>query len=415
MEKSHVKRKIPVLMYHSVGMENTGWLWSHISMPVSRFEHQLRTLKRHGYETINLDSYYEFKKGGDTKPAKKVVLTFDDGYLDNWVYVYSLLKKYGFRGTIFVNPEFVDPRDIKRPNMADVGAGKCAGSELSVPGFLTWPEIRAMQESGVMDIQSHTMSHTWHFCGERIVDFHHPGDEYPWLAWNEKPEKKYAYLVENQERLVPYGAPVYEHGRALGVRRYFEDMSLSDYLVSYVNVNGGNSFFEKNNWKEELFRIYGEYSEKHEISGRYETDDEYRLRAMWELGESKKILEDKLGKDVEFLCWPGGALTGTTINLAKELGYKAVTIPSKYRNSLDADSPFWVERTGTRRYVSFKSGKSEITNGRYFIWNLKLFEGKKIYRQKIRLYFHCLRLLMVFKHFLRKKRHEDLRKTFTFV
>ena len=388
-------------MYHSVGMENTDWLWSNISMPVSRFENQLITLKRHGYETINLNSYYELKKSCNIKTGKIIVLTFDDGYLDNWVYIYPLLKKYGFRGTIFVNPEFVDPRDIIRPNMDDVRAGRCMESELSVPGFLTWLEIRAMQESGVMDIQSHTMSHTWHFCGERIVDFHHPGDKYPWLAWNKEPEKKYAYLSENQEAFVPYGTPIYEHDRALGIKRYFEDGGLNDYLSQYVEMNGYLNFFKNNNWREKLFQLCRKYVDIYEIKDRYETDDEYRKRAKWELGESKRILETELGGKVDFLCWPGGGLTEAAVMLAEEFGYKAVTIPSKYKNTQKLNDPFWIERMGTDHRVSLKGVTQKITSGDYFIAVLRLFQGKKNYRWKIRLYIHSIRLFLGIKYLLR--------------
>ena len=47
-----------------------------------------------------------------------------------------------------------------------------------------------------MDIQSDTMTHTWHFCGDEIIDFHHPGNnKYPWLFWNARPERKSFYLT----------------------------------------------------------------------------------------------------------------------------------------------------------------------------------------------------------------------------
>ena len=55
--------------------------------------------------------------------GKDIVLTFDDGYLDNWVFAYPLLEKYNLRGTIFVNPEFVDPSLEIRANCRMYGPG----------------------------------------------------------------------------------------------------------------------------------------------------------------------------------------------------------------------------------------------------------------------------------------------------
>ena len=65
------------------------------------------------------------------------------------------------KGTIFVNPDFVDPGDEVRPNLDDVAAGRCRREDLLVPGFLNWAEMREMERSGVIDIPSHAITPTW--------------------------------------------------------------------------------------------------------------------------------------------------------------------------------------------------------------------------------------------------------------
>ena len=50
---------------------------------------------------------------GKNIPEKSIVLTFDDGYADIWIYAYPLLKKYGMCGTVFINPDFVDREKYK--------------------------------------------------------------------------------------------------------------------------------------------------------------------------------------------------------------------------------------------------------------------------------------------------------------
>ena len=158
-------QKVPVLMYHSVGIQNSKWIWNFLTIPYQIFEDHLRMLIKRRFNTIDLVQLYDYVSSGKSIHNNSVVLTFDDGYLDNWVYAYPLLKKYGFKGTIFVNPEFVDPTQEDRPNLEDVWAGRAKEAELTPSGFLSWREMREMEKTGVMDIQSHAMTHTWYFTG----------------------------------------------------------------------------------------------------------------------------------------------------------------------------------------------------------------------------------------------------------
>lgn len=316
---------VPVIMYHSIGIPNSEWIWDHLILPWQLFEDHLRWLKRMGFRSISLQELHEYKKSGYMPHDKPVVLTFDDGYLDNWVFAYPLLKRYGFEGVIFVNPEFVDKKDIVRKNLLDVWKGRVSYDGLDTRGFLSWKEMKAMEREGVVDIQSHSMTHTWFFNGNEIIDFHHPGNNrYPWMSWNEAPHKKYLYLNEEQEGLFPHGRPIYRHGRALEIRRYFEDKALTETLVDYVRTKGAH-FFENPNWRKLLFDQIRLYKLHNGTNDRYETDGEQRLRFEDELRQSKNILEEKLNKRIEFFCWPGGSKTKQGIELCNEIGYKAHT------------------------------------------------------------------------------------------
>ncbi len=370
--------RIPVIMYHSVGMNDSDWLWSHISISVELFESHLKVLKKRKFRSIHLSDYVTFKKQGEYKDDNLIVLTFDDGYLDNWIYVYPLLEKYGFKATIFVNPEFIDPADGVRPNLKDVWEGRCAFSDLTVPGFLSWPELKKMNDSGIIDIQSHTMTHTWYFCGDRIVDFHHPGSQnkYPWLFWNARPDKKYAYLTENQETYVPYGTPIYENGRALGVKRYFPDHGLSDSVANVVKRNGREDFFRSENWRDVLFQKCNEYKNNHTLHDRYETNEEFEQRTIFELKQSKVILESKLNKKIDYLCWPGGALTECAVENASETGYLGATVPSKIQNVRKSDKLFWIERMGCANLFKWKGKVISDTDAKFFLNSIGYFQGK---------------------------------------
>lgn len=380
--------KVPVIMYHSIGRTNPIWIWNHLITPANVFEAQIKLLSKRGFNSINLQDLYEYMKYNNKIPDNPIVLTFDDGYLDNWIYAFPILKKYGMKGTIFFNPEFVDPVEECRPNLDNVWNGSCGEEDLISKGFLSWQEMRRMEESGTIDIQSHSMSHTWFYSSDEIIDFHCPGnDKYPWLFWNARPERKCYYLNEKQESFVPYGTPIYKNGRSLEIKRYFEDKELSRHLTTFVK-NRGDEFFTRKDWKKSLFQQVAIYKSGNKINDRYETDEEQEERFRYELLTSKDILEDKLNKKVEFLCWAGGAFNNKALSIAREAGYLSSTIfyNDLNRKNTFGDDPSGINRTGCVSEFNWHNKFISYTEPGFFIANINYFCGNKIYLWIIRLY-----------------------------
>jgi peptidoglycan/xylan/chitin deacetylase (PgdA/CDA1 family) len=375
-----VKRSnaVPVLMYHSIGVPNPEWIWNFLTVPHKIFEDHLQVLKTKGFNTIDLRELYDYVGTGKPIPANSIVLTFDDGYFDNWVYAYPLLKKYGFKGTIFVNPEFVDPTEEYRPNLEDAWAGKVRSEELISHGFLSWREMREMENDGVMDIQSHGMTHTWYFTGPEIIDFRHPGDRYVWMNWNRDISRKYKYLTENQDDLVELGAPVYQHEKSLEARRYFPDSALSETVIQYVRENGGKEFFKNKSWRDKLLQIVKGYKDKNSLKDGYESEEDRLNRFEWELKECKEILEKKLDKKIMYFCWPGGGKTDLSIRIAKEY-YLAYTMSSreqsKKKNTF-GENPDIIRRIGIPYLGSEKEPRTiSYLPGLYLYWFIKEYKG----------------------------------------
>lgn len=116
--KSFLKRGILVIMYHHVN-NNDG------ELSPKAFEEQMKFLAENGYHTIFLDDLTDFMKNGIALPGKTLAITFDDGFLDNWVYVYPVLKKYNLKATMFViTSRIKDKAEKYRPNFEDVWAGR---------------------------------------------------------------------------------------------------------------------------------------------------------------------------------------------------------------------------------------------------------------------------------------------------
>jgi len=370
---------VPVVMFHSVGAENLDWVFNYISEPIATFEDKIRVLAEAGFHFATWSELYAYMRGDASLPLPAILLTFDDGYLDNWVYACPILKKYGARGTIFVSSDFVDPSGQVRPTLEDVEAGRCREEDLDISGFLNWEEMRRMESSGVMDIQSHAATHTWYFTSGRIMDFWKPGTrEYPWMAWNARPDRKPFYMREDQTSLVPLGTPVYEYGKSLCVMRYFPSEQIADELAAYVELNGGEGFFSEPDWHERLVKKHEEIFAKVEKGCRYETVEERRRRTLDELENSKQALEENLSKRVDFICWPGGAYDRLTLEEAQAAGYKAWTLgssdQSSFRNVPGADFR-QVKRIGSSIRQMWRGRELGYTTGREFYSGVRRHQG----------------------------------------
>ena len=100
-----MNKKLPVLMYHKVTENGAP---DPLTVTVQDIEKQFIHLKRHNYSAIFLSELIESVNNYIPLPAKPVLLTFDDGYKDNFTALYPLLKKYNYRANIFLVSEFVN-------------------------------------------------------------------------------------------------------------------------------------------------------------------------------------------------------------------------------------------------------------------------------------------------------------------
>ena len=373
-------RGVPVVMYHSVGPLLTDWAANYLTTPVEAFEDQMQALADEGWTAIPLRRLYEHMAEGADLPPKPVVLTFDDGYLDNWVYMYPIIKKFGHRAVIWMTTDFVDPPAEARPTLEDVWEGKVEAGDLCGHGYLSWEEMRTMTMSGLVEIQSHATTHTWYPKGPCVLDFHRPSgvDGYaapPWLAWNLFPQRKYESLTGHLEDVVPYGTPIYENGKSLETHRYFDDPALTRLLVETVEQGGGAAFFGRKGWKDDLYRAVAGYGDRKD---RFESDAEYESRVRFELAESKRLIEANVGAPVDFLCWPGGARNRTTMRISSDVGYVATTThyEDPDRRNTRGQNPAEINRIGCASPWVW-GGRVIIrrTEPAFFIEALEIFAG----------------------------------------
>lgn len=128
-------------MYHSVSNHQKLYVVS-----PENFQQQMEYLNKAKFNVIALEQLVNLLVNKQEIPTKTVVVTFDDGYEDNYLNVFSVLKKYNFPATIFLSTGFVGGER----------ESKLQGIVLKILG---WSQIEEMHHSGLIDFQPHTISH----------------------------------------------------------------------------------------------------------------------------------------------------------------------------------------------------------------------------------------------------------------
>ncbi|MFH1888708.1 MAG: polysaccharide deacetylase family protein [Candidatus Omnitrophota bacterium] len=122
---------VPIAMYHSV--DPHALPQNRLALTPETFERQMRFLKNNNYNVLSLEPIAALIEEGKRVPHKTVSITFDDGYKDNYIYAFPILKKYNLPATIFI---IID--------------------EVGRPDRLSWKEINEMRDSGIITFGSHT-------------------------------------------------------------------------------------------------------------------------------------------------------------------------------------------------------------------------------------------------------------------
>ena len=142
--------KVPVLLYHNFVTEvpdSDPDNFNYINIPES-FEGNIKTFLENGYTIISMkelaDADIADADIGKIKlPSKPLIITFDDGYYSNYEYIYPILKKYNIKASIFIVTDKI-------------------GQEIDGIKYLGWEECLEMQNSGLVEIFSHSKKHVFY-------------------------------------------------------------------------------------------------------------------------------------------------------------------------------------------------------------------------------------------------------------
>lgn len=137
---------IYILMYHRVN----NYRRNEMSVPVGKFSKQVAWLEQNGFRNMRMAELESLAPNAELK-APRVIFTFDDGYEDNYLEAYPILKKSGYTAIFYIpykiiGSEELFPRDIRESNRPNHNR------------FMNWKQIRSMYRTG-MEIGSHTLTH----------------------------------------------------------------------------------------------------------------------------------------------------------------------------------------------------------------------------------------------------------------
>jgi hypothetical protein len=325
---------VPVFFFHDVEAD--------------RFEAQLRYLRSNGYATLDADQLEaKLRRPATQDHGRDVALTFDDATWTFWAYAFPLLRRHQARAILFVIAGIVPDDPTPYPNLEDLWAGRCSAAEIAarakVQPLCTWRELQALHDTGMVDIQSHSLTHALVPVSARIDDFVHPrfdagayaNANLP-LASSDDPRQP--------ERRLQLGAPVFEaRSRLSGRPRFLDAPELTQALVEHVAAGGGVDFFKRATWRRELAAMLDAWPEPRR--GTFETPQQTRAAIRDELALSKEILESRLpGKAVRHFCYPRFDDCGLADELAAQLGYRTLHGGVGVRSQDGSAMPLAVQR-----------------------------------------------------------------------
>lgn len=207
---------VPILMYHRVSLADEFPLGT---VSPKAFAKQMDFLKRHGYQVITVDDLVEGTKARKKFSHHTVVITFDDGYQDNYKNAFPILKKYHFPAAVFLISDYIGVN----------------------PNLLTWDQIKEMNQNGIT-FESHTRRHVYlpevseeklkdEIRGSKHVIEEHLGKPVYYFAY---PSGGFSEHIKSLVAMAGYKA-------AFSTNRGYDRYNIDLYELSRIRLNSGDT------------------------------------------------------------------------------------------------------------------------------------------------------------------------------
>lgn len=308
---------LPVLMYHGINEFSDA-----LCVSPAHFEDQCRALRAAGWRGVSLAEVEDYALRSRPLPRRSLLMTFDDGYLDNFVYAEPILRAYGHSGVIFPVLDLVEPAAPLRPTLDDVRAGLLPKGTLPVPAspmsrdslghavrvekFCNWNEIRAMHARGTLAAAPHAVDHSRVPAGPEFTGFLAPGPRLRFFDRLSAPQ--------------PWGMPLFRRKPALAARAFLPAPELTDLVCRMTpqNAEEAGVFLSR---EENRRRLRAKIAALPSL-GRHETEAEHRARLAREFALCRDRFAEELGGRPTSFCWPWGRCTPEALEEGQKAGFR---------------------------------------------------------------------------------------------
>ena len=297
------RKSVACLMYHNVFPEKTKGIISE-----EEFEKHMEYIK--DMKTYKME---ELEKMNYILDEKSILVTFDDGYKNNYTKAFPILKKYNIKATIFLNTVYIE-------NDKD---------------YLNWNEIREMYESGLVDFQLHTHSHYPTIRKAEIKGFFEKMEgnfvkrEY-FSIFREGFSKKEKAEIKDFRNLDFTGLPVFKIRSQISIK----GLKLKEgFMDKYRELANSEEFIRKSSRERKIFLNKLFKIQKKEFFQEI-SKEEFEKKVEFEITENKRLIEEKLNKKAEFLSYPWGHTYKGNVERIKKLGIKSFVMTTGKANNI---------------------------------------------------------------------------------
>jgi peptidoglycan/xylan/chitin deacetylase (PgdA/CDA1 family) len=263
LKRKHIGSQVVIANYHRVTMIKDDW--SCESLSPQAFESQIEYF-RQNFEILSLDQLSRHLRQDRSLPKKAVVVTFDDGYLDNYVYARPILRKYGVPATFFLTTGHIGGSRLFWWDKVGYAVEHTRKQWLELTEFGTW-ELPAYDRRKTRN---------------RIVN-----------AIRDLPEQRKNLAIEDLLRVAGVSIP---------------DALAKEVILSWEEVV---------EMSEEGID-FGAHTLTHPILTNMPLE-----QAKLEIVQSKKDIETKIGRQVNFFSYPNGSLNSEIVDIVKQAGFVA--------------------------------------------------------------------------------------------
>lgn len=305
---------LPVVMYHYVNRLEGG-----ITVSPERFDEHCRELAKQGLRGVGLAEAEAFLAHGEPLPLGSVLLTFDDGFLDNYVHALPALKRHGHKAVVFAVSSRLEAGTKPRFFLDDIcGAKSACCLDIDVPVttlgginqrrdvFLNHAEARLIHQDGTLAVASHSRGHFGVFTGPHYTELFQP-----------RPRFRTFYRTEMEP---VFGLPDFPVKSGLAHRAFVPEPDMVDAIKRMVpqDFEEALNFFKNKNAVAGLEKLIKGYAGR---MGRYESAEERTARMEREIAGGKQELEALLNAPVKSLCWPWGQCCDEARDIALQAGF----------------------------------------------------------------------------------------------